>query len=183
MSNLNRKIYKISIYSIDKYAPQPYVKKDYSAGLNLRDCNCRKVVDILAYDSVIHPREIITNKKIPWFCGKHYRKVGDEKVFFKFEDSRINGIDMYSLLANIDEIEKYLKDNLNAERYNIEDNYISKRELKKMYLEYLNNIFKQARDDYDEVLECAPYSTQIREIKLQKKNNKIKLKELKKKYL
>lgn len=182
MSKLNKKVYKVRLYKIDKNAQNSEVKKDAKVAYNLFMCDNISICDLLVYDAVTSARELITGKKIPYFCeglnGKFiYRGGKSDRVFFELYNVKLK-----NLIVGLDEIEAYLEEKLDPKRYNLDDNYVSKKELRNKYLEELNDIFNSAYEDYNEVLEYSSYSSEYSKIKYERKNNKRRVKELTKKY-
>lgn len=187
MNKLNKKIYKVDLYMIDKDASQSFVKKDYKTEKNLYFCKQKYVTTLLIYCSHNTARELITDRKIPYFG---YSSRSDTRKYFGNDNDRLffdkytySSLKVTYLRVGLDEAEKYLEEKLDPKRYGITENYVSMDELRNKYLEELNNMFDIARLDYDEVLSKASFSTTQAQVKYENKLNKVKAKKLRDRYL
>ena len=190
MDKFKKKLYKASIYILSG-SEFKYLKKDYSVSENIsflysyyydyRPSKFKDVKNIIVYKTLFGYREFITDKVVPYLKYKknsHYKKdykLTEEQPIF------IAG-DLNNSLATLDDLKKYLEEELNPEKYQITENYDNNEVLKKYYLEELNNIFKKAWNNYNEQLKEADYSSEKARKKYEKDLDKEKIKELKKLY-
>ena len=143
----------------------------------------KKLGTVIVYKTGIKFREIITDIEIPYLVskGSGYSLSSVSPVYFIYDSKRgnsshcetLNQLQVYS-----EEIEKYLKEKLDANSYDRDANYVDpKEEYRKQILEY----FKLGEKEFEKFSAANFKKTKKRRIKAKKEDEKIKV--LMKEYL
>lgn len=220
MISRKNNLYKVTLYGFNKNKKvgmiykDTYVKDGIIYKNNGNENNLKKLKDIIVYKTKTGKyKEIITHKTIPFYMQKikcwdyGYSRFETESKYILSEDTPIFFLMRKTIrmkkknemcfkeefnfppltYVTSEDLEEYIEEKIDACKTSID-----KLDYKKMWLLELNNIFKSAQEEYNEIANKNGYSKDYLTIngieasttkqRKEDKKNSVKIKSIKKKY-